>query len=121
MSVDVRFQDETYCIVLPDPPRRDPYTFLKEQLSVETCTNLHKANIEVHLNRADAGSCRPVLSNFTFFCMQVQQIGSDVPANMLWPTARALKQGTYRVTVMPGAGDAGETVLFTWCISLETR
>ena len=47
MSIDVRYEDDIHCILLPTPPRSDPYAFLKEQLSVETRTNLLPKDIEV--------------------------------------------------------------------------
>lgn len=47
MSIDVRFQDDVYCIVLPELPRSDPYDFLKEALSLETGLNMIEDDIEV--------------------------------------------------------------------------
>ena len=41
-------------------------------------------------------------------CKQVQQVGSDIPTNVLWPHDRPLKPGTYRVVVKLEGLQAGE-------------
>ncbi len=56
MSIDVRFLNETYQLVLCELSRSDPYTFLKEKLSMETCRNIDQEDIQVSCSHLQAQS-----------------------------------------------------------------
>ena len=109
----MRFEEDVHCILLPKTPRRDPHSFLREELSVETRKNLLQEGLEVQ-QCAPYGSTpnvrcsRQSLAHLRPLVLQVRQIGSDTPANCLWPRDRPLKPGTYRVIIKstPKAGAA---------------
>ena len=64
MSIDVRFLNETYQLVLCELSRSDPYTFLKDKLSLETCRNIVQEDIEVSCSHLQAQTWRSQLENY---------------------------------------------------------